>query len=401
MTAVILISAAVTILASGSCAGVKMNYSLPTAELQAADYLDRLIEKRQLPGVQYMVLSESGEIFSYAGGDADKSKGLAMDLSVRLPLYSITKLITAASVLVLFDQGIIDIDDPIRRYIPDVPYDVTIRQILCHSSGIPNPIWGKFYIHWLEEHQNLDRDKLLADIMRDNSQLSFDPGTDVLYSNLGYAVLGRLIEVVSGLSYEEFVHQYVIKPLGINEREMGFELLPLETLARPYSSRASWMINAFLKKALPGNELILEKGWLGMRKDFYMDLPAHGGLIASAEGFSVFLIDLLTDGSLIFSDQTKQLFFTEQIDIGPYAAKVAARNIIKEGRYAIGFRIGELDGITFFGHDGGAVGTSVTVRIYPEKGLATMLFTNRIDGTRITDTDINVLDRLFLGENML
>lgn len=146
-------------------------------------------------------------------------------------IMSMTKPITSVAIMILVEEGKLGLTDPVEKYLPEfrdlnVVIDanqkkqptlkkasrpITIRDLLTHTSGMPN-LPAKPYDE-VYRRMNLS----LADAVTTFSQqpLEFEPGTKVLYSNPGIATVGRIIEVVSGQPYEEFVDNHILKPLGM------------------------------------------------------------------------------------------------------------------------------------------------------------------------------------------
>jgi hypothetical protein len=105
--------------------------------------------------------------------------------------YSMSKTITATAVLQLVEAGKVGLDDPLERYVDSLPYgsSVTVRQLISHTSGIPNPIPLR-WVHPAARHETFDENAALAAVLHDHPRLSFEPGTKYAYSNIGYWVLG-------------------------------------------------------------------------------------------------------------------------------------------------------------------------------------------------------------------
>ena len=125
-------------------------------------------------------------------------------------IYSMTKTLTPAAVLQLVETGEISLDSPLSSYLHDTPYgkEVTIRQLLCQTSGIPNPIPLK-WVHLAEEHSSYDESAALRSVLTDNAELDFPPGTKYRYSNISYWLLGRVIAEASGMTYEAYMRQNI------------------------------------------------------------------------------------------------------------------------------------------------------------------------------------------------
>lgn len=149
----------------------------------------------------------------------DRAYGLA-NIALRVPnapdtrfrVGSITKEFTAASILILQQEGKLNIDDPVSKYLPDTPASwdkITLLDLLTHTSGIPDlsnlPNYGVIKTTYITPEQLVARFKGL--------QLDFPPGSSWHYSNSGYVLLGYLIEKISGEPYGRFLHDHLFAPL--------------------------------------------------------------------------------------------------------------------------------------------------------------------------------------------
>lgn len=129
---------------------------------------------------------------------------------------SITKQFTATAIMQLSEQGLLDVGDPIMKYLPDYPGEtgdrITVHHLLTHGSGIPS------YTDKAElmEKRTLPMtlEELIATFKDD--PLHFDPGTQYEYCNSGYILLGAIIEKVAGQTYEEYVTEHIFQPLGMS-----------------------------------------------------------------------------------------------------------------------------------------------------------------------------------------
>ena len=147
-------------------------------------------------------------------GYSDKAQGKYIDANTSIQLASTSKTFTGTAILYLYQRHKIDIDKTVNSYIPSFPYpDITVRMLLCHRSGLPD------YTHWAAGYggednliSNLDLVNLFAER---KPRLHFKPNTHFAYSNSNYAMLARLIEVVSGMSYPQFMKKYIFAPLGM------------------------------------------------------------------------------------------------------------------------------------------------------------------------------------------
>ena len=161
--------------------------------------LSMLVRDSRVPGVQYIVVTADEIIFEYIGGWANIAGRRPMTPETTMMAYSMSKTITAAAVLQLVEAQKIGIDDPIDRYIDPPPYGggITVRELLSHTSGIPNPL-PLTWVHAASLHERFDERAALAKVLREHGRLKSAPGTRYGYSNIGYWLLGPLIERASG-----------------------------------------------------------------------------------------------------------------------------------------------------------------------------------------------------------
>jgi CubicO group peptidase (beta-lactamase class C family) len=151
-------------------------------------------------------------LISRSFGFADFRNHTPLTQSTPFQLASISKTFTAAAVLMLQHQGKLHIDDKVVLHIPEFPWpQITIRQLLTHTSGIQNYMW-MVERYWNHPHSPNNEDMLQL-FIKYPRPLNFTPGRRFGYSNTGYAFLGLLIERVTGQSYDEFMQQHIFEPL--------------------------------------------------------------------------------------------------------------------------------------------------------------------------------------------
>ncbi|MCR2823735.1 serine hydrolase domain-containing protein [Lederbergia panacisoli] len=173
-------------------------------------FVTNYIERNGLPGVSIVVV-QYGELV-YEKGYGHDSGGNAITEKSLMRIGSASKSFTAFAVLQLVDEGKIKLDDPVINYLPEVKLDdsrwkeVTIRQLLSHTSGIPNPIIVP------------PANNLKAGVERLNDwMLQSNPGENYYYSNGNYWVLALLVEKVKGIEFSQYLKQKVFSPLGMND----------------------------------------------------------------------------------------------------------------------------------------------------------------------------------------
>ena len=154
-------------------------------------------------------------IFTEEYGYADFNKKTEIDKNSVFQLASVSKQFTATAILVLYEKGLIGLDDKVVKYFTNFPYeDITIKQLLNHTSGLP-----KYF--WLAEHEwknnkpptNIEMIEMMAEY---KLPLFFRPGSRFDYSNTGYFVLASIIEKISEKSYGEFLNTNIFEPLQMN-----------------------------------------------------------------------------------------------------------------------------------------------------------------------------------------
>jgi CubicO group peptidase (beta-lactamase class C family) len=334
------------------------------------------------PGLQYLVLDDARTVFEYAGGWADLGRHVPMALTTTMMAYSMSKTITAAAVLQLVEAGKLELDRPVTRYLDGIPYGpVTVRQLLAHTSGIPNPIPLR-WVHLAGRHATFDEDAALAAVLRRHPRLSSPPGTRYAYSNIGYWLLGEIVKRASGEQLSSYVVTHVLQPLGVLSQALGYVVPDPSHHAVGYLEKYS--LTNLAKGLLIDRELIGEYHgrWLSIRSH-YVNGAAFGGLVGTARGFGTFLQDQLGRRSRLFGDATRALF---------YAPQHTARGT--PSAMTLGWHIGDLDGMPFFYKEGGGGGFHCLMRLYPDRGLGTVLMSNA------TGFDVrkymNVLDAEFV-----
>lgn len=150
-------------------------------------------------------------------------------------IASLTKSFTALTILKLSEEGKLSVKDPISKFIADYPRgnEITIENLLTHTSGIYEPLRNKEYFRLLHTTESISKNKEIS-FFKDEP-LDFEPGTQFSYTNSGYILLGMIIEKITGLSYEEAVRKFILKPLKMNRT--GFDYLDLKSADKtvPYS----------------------------------------------------------------------------------------------------------------------------------------------------------------------
>jgi len=184
------------------------------ASLEAA--VAAFVEEKHVPGVAAGVVLGDELAWDLGWGCADLATGRRPDARTPHMIASLTKTFTGTAIMQLRDQGLLDLDDPVSRHVPELrPNDaaglgkVTIRRLLSHESGLmgepPRADWGTGDYSAIAE--------TLACV--DEIAARIPPNTQCKYSNLGYQLLGEVVARIAGMPYVEYVQQRILDPLGM------------------------------------------------------------------------------------------------------------------------------------------------------------------------------------------
>jgi CubicO group peptidase (beta-lactamase class C family) len=269
-------------------------------------------------------------------GFANLELNVANSPKTKFRLGSITKQFTAASILVLAERGKLNVNDPVKQYMPDAPaaWDkITIFDLLTHTSGIPNftsfPDYAK-----LEPFPSTPAE--LVARFRDKP-LDFEPGEKWSYSNSGYVLLGYLIEKISGQSYAQFLEDNIFKPLGMADSGYDSNSAVIENRASGYAPGANGIVNA---------------GYI----DMTIPLSA-GGLYSTTE-------DLLRWEQGLFGGKL----------LSPSSLKKMTTPFKND--YAFGLAVHTVNGREEIEHGGGIEGFNTELAYYPDDKLTVVVLAN-------------------------
>ena len=204
-----------------------------------------------VPGVSVLVAKNGKAIYSKGFGVANLESGIKAAPKNVFEIGSITKQFTAVGILMLEEQGKLSVNDDITKFIPDYPTQdktITVHHLLNHTSGI------KSYTN-MQSFISLARTDMTPTELIDkfkNEPMEFDPGTKFNYNNSGYILLGHIIEVVSGQSYEDFIQANIFDKVGMSNSYYGSMSKLIPNRARGYSKTETGYKNAdYLSLTLP------------------------------------------------------------------------------------------------------------------------------------------------------
>lgn len=320
------------------------------------------------PGVAYGIVVD-GQLVHVGGvGYTDLAAKTMVTSKSAFRIASMTKSFTAMAILKLRDEGKLKLDDPASMYVPEMKNSkllskdaaaITIRNLLTHTAGFPedNP-WG--------DRQLADSDDDLLNIYRKGVSFSNDPGLGYEYSNLGFATLGYIIKKVSGKTYEAYITENILKPLGMTHTYWEYSKVPKGQLAHGYR----WLNNNWVEEAL------LHDGSYG----------AMGGLITTIEDFSKYMALHLAAWPPRDDAETGPVKRSSIREM-QYPWDVSALNLqakLSNGKpcptmaaYCYGLRwTKDCDNRVYIGHTGGLPGFGSQWNILPEYGVGIVSFAN-------------------------
>jgi len=179
-------------------------------------YVEEMSTKEHFTGAVLIV--QDGKVL-HAKGYGPATSGQPNDINTRFHVGSITKEFTAAAIMQLVERGKIKLDNPINNYLPPKYRSakwqaITVHHLLTHTSGIPDYAVTRAYYHVVKGFCPPDTvDGMIKEAMV--KDLEFAPGSKYSYTNLGYTLLGVIIENLTNTSYEQYIQRHVLDPMGM------------------------------------------------------------------------------------------------------------------------------------------------------------------------------------------
>jgi CubicO group peptidase (beta-lactamase class C family) len=347
--------------------------SPPTALEAALQRIDEIADKTfagwHVPGLAYGVVLGDRLIHSRGLGTLRVGEDATPTASSVFRIASMTKSFTAATVLSLRDDRLLNLDDPIARYVPelaDLRYPttdsppITIRHLLTMTAGFPtDDPWG-------DRQQGLDL-AAFSSLLAKGLSFAWAPGTRFEYSNTGYGILGRLITNVVGREYKDVVRERLLQPLGMGATGYLESEVPMDRKAMGYV----WRDGAYVPEGM----------------DPYGALAAMGGIFTSVEDLATWVsgfIDAVPprDGPDISHPllrATRREMQQPMVPAGLRATQASADAITEVEAGAYGYGLFVIDDVRvgrIVGHSGGYPGFGSNMRWHPASGLGVITLTN-------------------------
>src|SRR5579863_3116417 len=364
---------------------------LDTVRLAAAyPVIDKLFSRyaarNRMPGMVYGIVAGGRLVHTGGVGLSDVEKQIPVSSQTDFRIASMTKSFVSVAILQLRDAGKLKLDDPAYLYIPelkdqrgpesDAPV-ITVRNLLTHSAGFPedNP-WG--------DRQLADPDAEMLGMVKKGLSFSNSPGIGYEYSNTGFALLGYIVQQVSGEPYGQYIDEHVLQPLGMMHTYWEYTKVPPEQLAHGYRLlNGQWV-----------EQPMLHDGAYG----------AMGGLITTLEDFARYEAFQLAawpsrsggDEGILKRSSRKEMqqpwIFNNLNAEFRYYGEAAVCPMTSS--YAYGIRWShDCKGRTFVGHTGGLPGFGSNWNTLPDYGVGVISFAN-LTYANMGVINLQVLDTL-------
>lgn len=324
----------------------------------ASGRIDRLLAGRyaaDAPGAAVLVARKGTVILRKGYGLANLEHGIAVSPQTVFRLASVSKVFTAAAILVLAEQGRLRLDDPASKYVSDYPWKKgipAVRDLLGHTSGIHDYLDRPDNMRWVRGEYTVQD---LIDSFKDRDP-DFFPGERMAYSNSNYILLGAILEKVTGQPLPAAILDLVLRPAGLKQTYYDGELTPIPGRAAAY-------------EPLRTKDDALD--WTEFRNARYYSMSclyASGGYLSTVDDLYAFYRGL-ADGTLLGRDM-----FSRSLEPVPLAGGKTA------GGSVGGWQIDRVDGRTVHMKGGALPGVCTWMLFLPDEDLCVILLSNRSAG---------------------
>jgi serine beta-lactamase-like protein LACTB len=316
----------------------------PALVAQADSRLSRYFKADQ-PGAVVLLMQDGKVLFKKGYGLANVELSVPIKPDMVFRIGSVTKQFTAAAVMLLVEEGEVDLQAPISRYLEKLPKawkKVTVEQLLNHTSGIPD--YAESGAAWEHRREDLTPTQLLEKYVSDQP-LEYDdpPGSHYHYTNTGYILLGMLIEKISGQPYARFLRKYVLEPLDLNytRYDTGTELIP-------------GMVSGYIHGPKPAPYYSVTHNY------------SAGGLVSNAEDLAYWTL-ALHSGKVVKPESLTRMLTPTRLKNG------------EEISYGFGLGFRQSQGNRLVSHTGGLPGFSCIVEADPATKAVAVILNNTND----------------------
>ncbi|WP_343520002.1 serine hydrolase domain-containing protein [Sphingomonas sp.] len=325
------------------------------------------VERADIAGSSFYLIRNGRTVAAEHLGEQDADAHVPVDAQTIYHWASITKTMTGIAIMQLRDRGLLSLDDPIVKYVPELarvhnPHGdtgaITIRQLMSHSAGFRNGTWPWRDQDW-QPFEPPSWKQLEA--MLPYTEVQFKPGSRFSYSNPGIVYLGQVIERLSGEDYEVYVDKNILRPLGMHASY--FDRTPPHLLKH---RSHSYHIRGGKRVAAP--------------------FDADTGVTVSNGGLNAPLPDMAKYVAFLLGDPARQADYDLILKRASLEAmwrpQLPAGEDFSQGRMAsttqvgLSFFIDRIDGIRVIGHNGDQNGFRAYLSLCPEQHLGTLLAFN-------------------------
>lgn len=336
------------------------------------------------PGLSMVVVKDGKTVYQKGFGLADGPRDIKATENTVYNYWSMTKVFTGVAILQLQEQGLLDIDDEVKDYLPffKVEYPskssevITIRHLLTHSSGLSDNVPEVIgWIHF-DGDPELNQTELIKEKLPDYAELSYEPGSKSTYTNVGYMLLAAVIEAVQEETYEEYVTDNILGPLKMDQTGFTYTESMIKneaTGAHPSLDIQMLMLPLIVDDMTP---LIREKrDGIAWFNHVYSDQDGPTGLIGPPTEIARFLKAYLNGGEL----DGERILSKKTVDTMTNESRIVKKTSDKgdEIGQGLGWRFtASKDDSFFLEHGGGGPGFANYMRVYPDLDLGIVIMAN-------------------------
>lgn len=355
------------------------------ADLDA--WVDRAQYEFEVPGVAVAIVKDGKVVLAKGYGSRNLARPGAVDPHTLFGIASNTKAFTAAAIAILVDEGKLNWDDPVQKYLPQFQLadayptrEVTIRDLLSHRAGLG--LGAGDLLYWPDT--TFSRAQVVSAAR--HLPLVSSPRSRYAYNNLGFVVAGEVVAAVSGKPWEDFVRERIFTPLGMNETRIGSDGLDPATdnLAVPHSK--GWRLEGTLKPVPPTRDAVWAAA-AGIKSNVtdlakWVTLQLEGGK--------------LPNGAALFSGKGAAEMWSAQIPV-PISEPIPALKSTKPSfsAYGLGWFLRDYQGRKIVTHSGGLTGMVSLTLLVPEERLGILILTNQEETGAFQSIGNHILDFYF------
>ena len=298
------------------------------------------------PGGAVIVLRDNSIVYQSAYGLAHLERGDPLTVDHVLHMASVGKQVTGLAIMMLSEEGTVRYDDPVGDYVPELAHwgpDVTVRSLLTHTSGLPD--YDYFFDDPIDRSDQPTNADLLA-VLADLPQTPNAPGDFFEYSNLGYDLLGVVVERASGQSFPDFVHAHIFGPLGMRG-----------TFSLPNPARRAGPLVAI---SYTGDSSDPEP----YPSDEFDELYGSGSIYTTVGDMALY-DRALYDATLVSEETLAEAF------------QPVALNDGRKEAYGFGWEIEEVDGVSYVAYSGSWLGFNADYVRVLDQHLTVVVLLNR------------------------